>query len=612
MIGADLRKLSGTAFFQIICVVLLISANAFASGGACPTGANYLSPSGTLVTLSSLGVTSCYFVSASGADTNNGTSESTPWLHAPQMPNCSGTCATVQNQNGGIPPGTGIILRGGDTWHFGNSNATPYTGGTWEWNNGQTPNGTSSHPLYIGVDRSWYSGSSWARPILTADNPLCNANTANGSTCISTTDWYGQPSFYVSSCAYQIGSTNDFIDTTFRQYYIIDNLEMTGLCQSDTGQPSHHDVYMSYGSAQAPLTFQNLYMHGASHLKFAAPNGQNCTGIVCTNIFAFTGSVNNGNIGETIQNNVVDFADSDPGGESLCFGGFYNVIYNVFRYTTNCIPNPLHVFHDNLVEYFFENGHSNMVEDVGESSGAANTIYDNVFRHIETYVTSGGGVALWFSPPTSTTTDYVFNNLVYDVGNLEYINTGGTAGNNALGNYTFFNNTFQTNHSQPILRCASYTNGAVIDANNHYIDDGTQYLGPCSTLVTTTPLLQTNAQADANSPSHYDQYTGSETYGYSPVASTNSTVGAGTNETPNYCAALTTAAGSDPTLTDAATACQSDTRYACTYNGTNHSVTCPARGTNTRPSSGAWDIGAYQFSSNGVPAPPNNLIAMPQ
>ena len=66
MIGADLRKLSGTAFFQIICVVLLISANAFASGGACPSGANYLSPSGTLVTLSSLGVTSCYFVSAVG------------------------------------------------------------------------------------------------------------------------------------------------------------------------------------------------------------------------------------------------------------------------------------------------------------------------------------------------------------------------------------------------------------------------------------------------------------------------------------------------------------------------------------------------------------------
>ena len=211
MIGADLRKLSGTAFFQIICVVLLISANAFASGGACPTGANYLSPSGTLVTLSSLGVTSCYFVSASGADTNNGTSESTPWLHAPQMPNCSGTCATVQNQNGGIPPGTGIILRGGDTWHFGNSNATPYTGGTWEWKTVSSPTGTAATR----------SISEWTRHGIQVAHGRVRSSRGTtrlqceygiGRNCISTTDSYGQPEFYVSSCAYQMGSTNDFID----------------------------------------------------------------------------------------------------------------------------------------------------------------------------------------------------------------------------------------------------------------------------------------------------------------------------------------------------------------------------------------------------------------
>jgi len=605
MIWADFRKLCDTAFFQVICVLFLISANAFAAGGTCPSGANYLNSSGTLVTLASLGVTSCYYVSAAGADTNNGTSESTPWLHAPQMPNCSGTCATAQNQNGGIPPGTGIILRGGDTWHFGNSGATPYTGGTWEWNNGQTPNGTSSHPLYIGVDPSWYSGSSWARPILTADNPLCNANTANGTTCISTTDWYGQPSFYVTSCAYQIGSANDFIDATFRQYYIIDNLEMTGLCQSDTGQPGHNDVYMSYGSAQGPLTFQNLYMHGWSHLKFAATNGSSgCTSTtVCINIYAFNGSVTNGSVGESIHYNVVDGADSDPGGAGLCFGGFYDVAYNVFRYTTQCIPNPLHLFHDNLYEYFFENGHSNMLESLNDVAGT-NAIYNNVFRHIETFVTSGGGVGMWLTPPPGTT-DYIFNNVMYDVGNLEYINVGSSGQN--FGNETYFNNTFQTNPNQPILRCEYLVGGALNDTNNHFIDDGTQYLGPCSTLTTTTPLTQTNAQADADAPMHYDQYTASEPFGYSPVASTNSTVGAGTNEYSGYCSALS-AAG----LSAAATACQHDITYACSYSGNGAPAVCPARAANARPTGGAWDIAAYEYSGQGAPAPPTGLTAVAQ
>jgi hypothetical protein len=270
----------------------------------------------------------------------------------------------------------------------------------------------------------------------------------------------------------------------------------------------------------------------------------------------------------------------------------------------------LHVFHDNLYEYFFETGHANLLEDISEVSGA-NAIYNNVFRHIETYVTSGGGVGLWQAPPTSGTTDYIFDNLMYDVGSFEYINVGGTAGNNALGNYTFFNNTFQTNNAQPILRCEGYTNGAVTDTNNHYIDDGTQYLGPCSTLVTKTPLLMSNSTATS------DGYTSSQAYAYSPTSSSSPTVGVGTNEgTLNgaFCLALSTAANSDSTLSDAATACLSDTRYACTYNTSNHTVTCPARTAVTQPTSTAWDIGAYK--SNGTqasaPNPPSNLAAVVQ
>jgi hypothetical protein len=526
------------------------------------------------------------------------------------MQNCSSNCASVK-----IAAGLGFIVRGGDAYHFGNSSLTPYAGvvsgcanngnvaAGWCWDD---VNGTSSNPIYVGVDPTWYTGSSWARPILAADNPPCNASTVgtlpDGATCVGTTDSYGQPSYHVSSCGYQVGGSNNIVDIGYSKYVIFDNFELSGLCQSHVGQPSGDDTYVRYGSAQGPITIQNLYIHAASHLQYAAKNGTTgCTGsTVCINLWAFNGSVNNGSVGENVLLNAVDFSDSDPSGEGLNIGGFYNVAYNVFRYTTQCLPNPLHLFHDNLYEYFFENGHSNMLEDIGEASGT-NAIYNNVFRHIETYVTSGGGVGFWQLPPTSTT-DYIFNNVMYDVGAFEYINIGG-----AQGNYTLFNNTFQSNASQPILRCASYTNGEVTDTNNHWIDNQNYILGPCSTLTTTTPLAQTNAQANANVSMHFDQYTASETYGYSPVATTNSTVGAGTNEYSGYCSALSTAG-----LSAAATACQYDVTFACSYAGDGAPPVCPARTVvNARPTSGAWDIAAYQYNAQGQPPnPPTSLTAV--
>ncbi len=603
--------------FAVLMVCMLFAGRVFAAGGACPSGANYTNPSnptGPMVTLSSLGVTNCYFIAANGSDANSGTSEASPWLHSPGMQQCQSNCASVS-----IAPGMGFIFHGGDTWHFGNSGASPYAGVFTNCAvNGSVAaglcldnvNGTSTNPVYYGVDKGWPS-TGWTRPTITADNPLCNANTANGSACISTTDWYGQPSYYVSSCPYQVGASNNLVDVGFSKYVVLDNFELTGLCQQHTGQPSGSDTYVRYGAAQAPLYFQNLYIHGSSHLKFAALNGSTgCTSsTVCINLAAFFGSVNNGTVGETIQFNAVDFSDSDPGGQSLCFGGFYNVAYNAFRYTTQCLPNPLHSFHDNLYEYFFENGHSNMVEDIGETTGT-NAIYNNVFRHIETHVASGGGVALWLAPPASTT-DYVFNDVIYDVGALEYLNIGGTAGNNALGNYTFFNNTFQTNVSQPILRCHLYSIGTVTDANNQYIDDQSQYLGPCSTLVTSTALLMSNATASAKG------YSSSQTFGYSPTSASSPTVGHGTSENSSFCSALANAAGSDPTLIDAATACLSDTRYACTYNAGNNTVNCPARTVVTRSASATWDIGAYKFNGGtqaqaNAPNPPSNLAATVQ
>lgn len=568
----DVSRLISLAML-IACSFVGSALAATTPGGACPAG---LPVTGN----------NCFFVAANGSDSNSGTSESSPWLHAPMMPTCSSECATVQN--GTLPAGTGIILRGGDTWHFGNSSASPYSGGTWNFNVNPYPMGTSSNPIYIGVDQTWYSGASWTRPILTGDNPV-------------------NPSTTLSSCAYQMGPMNAFFELSGLQYYIIDNFEMTGLCEASVGQPNHHDTYVNYGSLRATMTFENLYIHGWSHVQFAGSNGSgSCTpSTVCFNIFAFQGGVVGSTSGETIANVVVDGSDSDPAAAGLCFGGFYNVYNSVFRYTSQCVASDIHLFHDNLYEYFFENGHSNMLESEGENSGV-NAVYNNVFRHLET---SGGtgGVGLWPDPPVGTT-DYFFNNLTYDVGSMELFNIGQNGA--SQGNMVLFNNTWEWSQSGSFFGCPPSSTFPFIVANNHYILDGsTPYGLHCAPQQTTVTNVQmTHATATAQG------YTSSETYAYSPSNGSAATVGAGTNEgavNGAFCSAISSKSGSDATLSDAATACLSDTRYACTYNTANHTVSCPTR--SVVPRGSKWYAGAFNATSSGGgstgPQPPTSLTA---
>lgn len=582
------------------------SGSAYAAGGACPTGANYLDPSsGSMVTLASLGVTNCYYISAAGSDSNSGTSESSSWLHAPHMPACSGNCAAVQNQSNGIQPGTGMILRGGDTWHLGNSDAAPYTGGSWNFNSGQTPAGTSTHPIYVGVDQTWFSGSSWARPILTADNPVCNASTLGGS-CFTSALSGGIVQYYVSSCSFTMaGGSNEMLIFDSLRNFIVDNFEMTGICQSTAGQPGHHDVYVSYGSASGPMSFVNLYIHGWSHLRFAAANGSaGCNGAVCFGILMFQGSVQSGP-GENILYTVVDGSDSDGQSGGFCQGGMYDVAYSVISHTSQCITTTMHVFHDNLVDTFFENGHSNVLESTNNGDFAGvNAVYNNIFRNLETSGGSGG-VILWPSPKVGST-DYFFNNLMYSVGSMEVFNVGLNGGDQ--GALAIFNNTFQMNSNSgngSIFGCQSPHSHPFTVANNHIIiESSTAYSNPCSGLTDVTNLLMSNATAKSKG------YTVSQNYVFAPTSSSSPTAGTGTNNGA-FCSALSAAASGSPTLSDAAFACQNDTSYACSYNTGSHSVNCPARTVIARPTNTAWDKGAYQSGGTQAagPNPPSNLAA---
>ena len=579
---------AGTTSFNgkisLTFLFLLLALPAFASGGSCPSGANYLNSSGSLVSLSSLGVTSCYYIAANGSDSNNGTNESTPWLHAPQMPNCSGNCATVQNAT--LPPGTGLILRGGDTWHFGNSSAFPYAGVGWGFNNPPGPAGTSAHPIYVGVDQSWFSGSSWARPILTGDNPP-NASQTLGS------------------CTYPTRS--NLIDISGGAYYIIDNFEMTGVC---TNSSNWNIVMMAYGSLSGWANFYNLYIHGWSHVGF--PNPNNCTAN-STCMSAFRGSVSSSPPGETLLYDVVDGGDSDPVPMELCYCGAWRIAYSYFNNGSQFITRDQNSFHDSAILNFVDNGHANVMESVGDSPGPSNAYayYNNIFGHLYVSTTVNSNVCFWPSEPVGSTL-YWFNNIVYDAGPCEFFNLGQNGSNE--GTIAMFNNTFQLNHrtdgGADGISCSSTGNSApYTNGNNHFISDdvatvGAIYSSNCKGQGTdTTSLLMTNKTATS------DGYTGSQTYVFSPTSGNSPTVNAGTDRAATFCGALTTASGTDSYLMDAAAACQSDTSYACNYNNTNHSISCPKRTANSR--GGAWDIGSYEYNSQGAPPnPPTGLAAV--
>jgi hypothetical protein len=559
-LGACTKSNSASAPNSMIQSHILAS-----SGGSCPTGANYLNPTnptGPHVALSSLGITNCFYVAASGSDSNSGTSETTPWLHAPGMPNCGGICASVTPS-----AGMGIIFRGGDTWHFGNSSASPYVGGQWYF--GNSWNGTASNMVYIGVDQSWYSGGSWARPILNGDNPLSTSA--------------------VASCAYPIsGIGNAYVELAYSANQIFDNFEFTGYCWSTSAATAY---IMYHGANSGPLNniyVQNNYAHGWTH-TVAGTQGAGAAYL----------SSNGYIVGSVTQFNIVDGSDSDDHslGAFGQGGDGYIVRYNYLRhYGGTSVFDSCHYVHDNVFEYVNnvsdDSTHTDVTFCYGEYKGAAsdpNLFFNNIWRNIGTEYNQPQNYTLANDTPTGQT-DYVFDNVAYNNqpnSANNWITDDDGCGSACSGTTIYFNNTASVSPALQQIGQGQY--GTIIATNNHWITSGgmSSVFGGDHNVTETFALYMTPATAASQG------YTAGNNY--APTSSSNSTVTtAGTNLT-SYCKAFAYPSG--------IAACEAGTTNACSYNSTNHTVTCPVVTPVSRPSSGSWNIGAYQFGSGSGPAP---------
>jgi hypothetical protein len=519
----------------------------------------------------SLFATTYYVDYSSGSDKNTGTSKTSPWRDAPGMPTCTAQCSATT-----IHAADSIILKGGVAW----------PNSSFMWN--LPGNGTSGKPIYIGVDKTWYSGSSWSRPTLTAGGaPIANN-----------------------------------YDTMFNvpANVTIDNFEITGFywsAASCSGAP-YGDCGIFNAGQRSGQTWENLYIHGWTHAGTSAETSNGVINIIAT-----------GGGGNSIAHDNVIVGTDVPGDHSVSV--FFNgppIAYNnyVKQVSSAFIVSYATSIHDNHIEdigpaycntpfpqFAGTCTHENGFEDNGDTGL---NFYNNVITNVN------GGLALWLAPNPGYSVN-AWNNIIYaihdnqvldmapPVYNPSLCNSGATANDycNTAGNYVFENNTVEcgddsTQYDQCQLNVGKVGSGAVASSvvyqNNHFVTATAE--SGCATgagaalncIFAPSNVVQVLTTANAQG------YNSSQRFAFSPTSAQDSTVlAAGANLTSSATAGLASLA--------------SDTTYACAVAAGNHSQ-CPAQTTLGRPPTGAWNAGAYQYSQSSTtavrPAPPTSLTGV--
>jgi hypothetical protein len=490
-----------------------------------------------------------YYIAANGSDSNNGSSKSTPWAHLPGMSTWTGSHTPVA--------GDTFILRGCDDW--GNSNFPV----NWTWS------GTSGSHITIGVDQTWYNTSncpsSWNRPKFDAGGAVINP----------------------PECTNQ----NAFFKFNNSSYVDVNWIELTGFywASPNTGGSCYgYDFWFSTSGSND--TWNYGYIHNWTMNSSVADD------------------IDNGIQGSgTMTNTVIDNSD---GTQYTGIGDRWTTLRSVFKYVSNAYKPTSggefgysDISHVGTIDPGGHSVHPNCIETV--SSGTQTFwIHDNRVHDMP------GASEQCESLQVGNTgeTDYIWNNIWYNLGNADIIRLPQNNATGVLGFY-FMNNTFVASGGNVCGAAGSNTTNwvnAFVMVNNHCITPtapgGTsqsQEMLSGGTITGATLVAFSNNIVETLATANANGYTNSETFVYSPVSGTVETVGAGANLTSTHWPSGYST---------------NDTTYACneqTVNGVVQSV-CPARTSNSRPSSGAWDAGAYQFDPPGSVSPPSGLAAVVQ
>lgn len=388
----------------------------------------------SLVVARSADAATYYVDHATGADTNDGASTATPWRNAPGMVGCTGKCAGLT-----LIAGDRVIFKGGVTWP---SSALPLS---------IAHGGTTGTPVYFGVDKTWFAGTTWARPIFD--------------------DGGAASTLFVSFDA---------------DHVVVDEIEMTGLRWASSGTQV---VYVWFGE-HVDVTVSNSYLHGWSHTSSASDD-----------LDVFASALYGGApwaeqqfvLGCTIGGASANQPDTDAG---MAWHGGGVVRGTVVRNMPNgFLPTAQNAELSNNdigpIVYSFSGRHENAIED-NHVSGILR-VFDNVIHD------TVSGVSPLFVGGYDNTI-YVYDNLLYNTPSPPPI-TLETRGYSE--NAYIYNNTIVAVGNQPCVATVTGTNSVVVTLldirNNHCISDGALLGGSnFGTPTNTNNLVQSHTQATAD------------------------------------------------------------------------------------------------------------------
>jgi hypothetical protein len=501
-----------------------------------------------------------YYVATSGSDSNNGTSESTPWAHLPGMPTATGTAG-----NHSAVAGDTFVLRGCDVWYNANLPVV--------LNNG----GSSGSPVTITVDQTWYNTtncpSAWNRPVFDAHTSSSSSTGTeiNGSGGQASGCVQGNGNFFIVINASYV--TIQWIE--LRNLYYANDAENSCYDQNGMWSVNNADyVTVSYGYEHA--WSMGPYSNSVNDAdEFVPINGSpSCPHCLMTY-----------NVGDNCATAMGE--NLEPGGAL----SMTNVRYSHFGCFSNSYK-PLFAGEFGWNEITKNAGspdptiHANCIESVAAmGNNGVYYIHDN--RIHDNYDCE----ELQIGNPGET--DYVWNNIWYSPNLLNPSQANGPEvpqSETPVAMY-FWNNTVvdsvdgcmgNAGHGSTFSTAFKSQNNLCINPNGS------------SSSASFTPSTTGNNLGLTDSQASTDGYTTSQTIAYSPTKSSSPSVGAGTNLTSVWPSGFST----------------QDASLICNVQTVNTVVQMVCTGTpNPRPSTGAWDVGAYQFSaaSTTKPNPPTNI-----
>lgn len=498
-----------------------------------------------------------YYVSTSGSDSNAGTTETAPWAHLPQMKGSSGVAASHS-----VVAGDVFVLRGCDVWYNSNFPLALSRGGA------------AGNPVKIGVDQTWFnpSCSVWNRPIFDAHTSASsNTPTQIGGTLTGCVANGGNT--FMSFGASNI--TVDYIE--FRNLYYSNNAENSCYGGNSMWQVTNSDN----------ITVSNSYEHNWTMGKYVAASVNDTDTLVFISGSPLCPHC-------LLTHNVTDNCDAPNGTAGPFPGGamnMTNITYSVFKCMSNAYkPTIGGEFGWNEITLIGESPdttiHSNCIETLANGGTGVYYIHDN--RIHDVYSCEEGQVG------NPGETDYLWNNIYWNQLQVG-ANTPQVPQSETPVSIFFFNNIVVDGGGCIHDASHGYTWSATFESqNNLCISSGGTNSSGSPTAKTTTisnNIGMTDQAATAAG------YTSAQPFVYSPTAAGSATVGKGVNLSP---------------LMPTGFAAQ-DSSIVCTEQTITTVVQVVCTGTpKPRPATGAWDVGVYQFTASGQPAPPTGVTVTVQ